>query len=186
MFLAGSHSQKASGCLFFLVGELEELSNNGYLGKKIKKLLEMNHRNDVRWVQRLNNYNKALEKLNKMIDYVEEERESKGILEEMLKQAIIQSFEYTHELAWNVMKDYAKYQGNDNVGGPRDAIREALQLQLIDDGDSWMEMIRSHNKTSHTYNEQVANQIFKKILEQYQANFQSFQQTMEEKRAAEQ
>ena len=40
MFLAGSHSQKASGCLFFLTEELEELSNNGYLGKKIKKLLE--------------------------------------------------------------------------------------------------------------------------------------------------
>jgi nucleotidyltransferase substrate binding protein (TIGR01987 family) len=47
---------------------------------------------------------------------------------------LIQRFEYTHELAWNVMKDYAYFQGNSQVGGSRDAIREAYQLNLITKG----------------------------------------------------
>ncbi len=84
------------------------------------------------------------------------------------------------------MKDYARYQGNSTIGGSRDAIREALQLNLIEDGEVWMEMIRSRNKTSHTYNESVANRIFEKIINQYQAAFNFFQVIMEDKRSGSQ
>lgn len=148
----------------------------------------MANREDVRWIQRFSNYNRALDKMNNIIDYVkkEQEKEVDAILGDIMKQALIQSFEYTHELAWNVMKDYAKYQGNNTIGGFRDAIREALQLNLIEDGESWMEMIRSRNKTSHTYNEGVANSIFEKIINQYQAVFNTFQHVMEEKRTGSQ
>ena len=106
------------------------------------------------------------------------------VLSEMLKEGLIQRFEYTHELAWNVMKDYAEYQGNNNVGGSRDATREAFQLKLIEDGGLWMDMIRSRNKTSHTYNEATANEIYTKILKEYFPAFAAFRKTMEEKRTA--
>lgn len=153
----------------------------------------MESEEDIRWIQRFSNYNKALGKLNEAIDYINqflldkdsiEEKENAGyILNDLIKQGLIQSFEYTHELAWSVMKDYALYQGNAEVGGSRDATREALQLQIISDGKVWMEMIVSRNKTSHTYNEEIANEIFSKITYEYHAAFIDFQKVMEEKRS---
>lgn len=149
-------------------------------------------RQDIRWIQRLSNYDRALSKLNKIVDYIKgqssadnspEARESPHyILDDIIRQALIKSFEYTHELAWNVMKDYAFYQGNAAVGGSRDATREALQIHIIEDGQVWMEMIASRNKTTHTYNEAVAEEIFDKIINAYQAAFMAFRRTMREKR----
>ena len=108
------------------------------------------------------------------------------MLDEIIKEGLIQRFEYTHELAWNVMKDYAIYQGNTSVGGSRDATREAFQLQLVSDGKVWMEMIGSRNKTSHTYNEETADEIYSQILNAYFPAFLEFQKNMEAKRSGEQ
>ncbi|MGY6560804.1 MAG: nucleotidyltransferase substrate binding protein [Luteibaculaceae bacterium] len=108
------------------------------------------------------------------------------VLDEMIKEGLIQRFEYTHELAWNVMKDYAKFQGNTNVGGSRDATREAFQLKLISEGKIWMDMIGSRNKTSHTYNEETTDEIYSKIMDDYYPAFLEFQKNMEEKRSGEQ
>lgn len=148
---------------------------------------------DIRWIQRFSNYNKALAKLNDAIAYINhnfsddensEENKNPGyILNDILKQGLIQSFEYTHELAWNIMKDYAIYQGNVAIGGSRDVTREALQLHIISEGKVWMEMIASRNKTSHTYNEETAHEIFTKIIDEYQPAFMAFQKVMEEKRS---
>jgi nucleotidyltransferase substrate binding protein (TIGR01987 family) len=97
---------------------------------------------------------------------------------EILKEGLIQRFEYTHELAWNVMKDYAAYQGNSNIGGSRDATREAFQLQLITEATIWMDMIGSRNKTTHTYNEGTSNEIYNKILNEYYSAFVDFQKKL--------
>ncbi len=85
------------------------------------------------------------------------------VLDEIIKEGLIQRFEYTYERAWNVMKDYALYQGNSEIGGSRDAIRNAFSLNLISDGDMWMDMIKSRIKTSHTYNDETAQEIYLKI-----------------------
>lgn len=152
---------------------------------------------DIRWHQRFSNYNKALLKLEQAIAYIkhnfiedeEDKMDSKDlgyVLDEMIKEGLIQRFEYTHELAWNVMKDYAEYQGNNSVGGSRDATREALQLKIIEKGEVWMDMIQSRNKTTHTYNESTANEIYRKIIENYFPLFLAFKIKMEEKRSGEQ
>ena len=101
----------------------------------------------------------------------------------MIKEGLIQRFEYTHELAWNVMKDYAAYQGNAGVGGSRDASREAFQLNLISDGSVWMDMIGSRNKTTHTYNEETADEIYYRILDDYYPAFLDFQKNMDTRRS---
>ena len=148
---------------------------------------------DIRWHQRFANYNKALLKLEQAIAYIQQyyldekkDKTSSGdpgyVLDEIIKEGLIQRFEYTHELAWNVMKDYAEYQGNTMVGGSRDATREALQLKIIADGEIWMDMIQSRNKTTHTYNESTANEIYRKIMDQYFPLFLSFKVKMEEKK----
>jgi nucleotidyltransferase substrate binding protein (TIGR01987 family) len=152
---------------------------------------------DVRWHQRFANYVRALYKLEQAVAYMkqnfiedkEHETDSEYlgfVLDEILKEGLIQRFEYTHELAWNVMKDYADYQGNNNVGGSRDATREALQLKIIENGEEWMDMIRSRNKTTHTYNEATADEIYGKIIEDYFPLFMAFKAKMEEKRSGEQ
>ena len=61
-------------------------------------------------------------------------------IDDLLKEGVIQRFEYTHELAWKVMKDYAEYQGYTDLRGSRDSFRIALQMGLIED-DEWMDSI---------------------------------------------
>ena len=141
---------------------------------------------DIRWEQRFSNFIKAVDKLEQSVLYIRknfssEESKYDEVLDEMIKEGLIQRFEYTHELAWNVMKDYAGYQGNPNVGGSRDASREAFQLKLITDGQLWMDMISSRLKTFDTYKEDIADEIYDKILNQYYPSFMEFKQVMEQK-----
>jgi nucleotidyltransferase substrate binding protein (TIGR01987 family) len=144
---------------------------------------------DIRWEQRFSNYSKAMDKLQESVEYIQsshlnektDEVEKLAVLDEMVKEGLIQRFEYTHELAWKVMKDFAEYQGATNISGSRDAIREALQMNLIHSGEVWMDMMLSRNKTSHTYNEATANEIYSKILSEYFPELKKFRITMEEK-----
>ena len=128
---------------------------------------------DIRWEQRFVNYKRALEQLNRAVD-LSHIRD----LTELEQQGLIQAFEFTHELAWNVLKDYFEYQGNTNITGSRDATREAFNKGLITDGDGWMEMIKSRNKSSHTYNQETADEIVKKICDDYADLFNRFGQKM--------
>ena len=141
----------------------------------------MTSKNDIRWEQRFSNFNKALKKLSEAIDYVKKNPKEE-VLDEILKEGIIQRFKYTHELAWNVMKDFLLEIGDVTLYGSKDATREAFKAELIKDGDVWMEMIKSRNKTSHTYNEETAQEIYLKILNEYHAVFLKFQEAMEGKR----
>lgn len=150
---------------------------------------------DIRWEQRFSNYRKALKKLSDAILYINDEiveneidteDEIVGVLDEIIKEGLIQRFEYTFEMAWNVMKDYALYQGNTEIAGSRDAIRYAFSSNLISNGDMWMDMIKSRIKTSHTYNEETANEIYQKIIDDYFDAFKSFEEVMEGKRTGSQ
>jgi nucleotidyltransferase substrate binding protein (TIGR01987 family) len=128
---------------------------------------------DIRWQQRLINYEEALSQLISAVNLSKQRS-----LSELEKQGLIKSFEFTHELAWNVMKDYFTYQGNTSITGSRDAVRESLNKGLVTDGEGWMEMIMSRNQTSHTYNLRVANEIAEKIISQYCELFKNFLQRM--------
>ena len=111
---------------------------------------------DVRWQQRFNNYLKALSQFKKFMDKGDD-------LNELEEQGLIKAFEYTFELAWNTMKDFYESQGETGIQGSRDAIRMAFRRGLIEDGESWMKMIESRIKTSHTYNEETANEIVEAV-----------------------
>ena len=125
---------------------------------------------DIRWQQRFSNYKRALTRLVSAVN-LSNERE----LTELEEQGLIQAFEFTHELAWNVIRDYFEYQGNNSIIGSRDANREAFQNGLITDGEGWMEMIKSRNQTSHTYNEKIAEEIVENIRKRYFVLFKDFE-----------
>jgi nucleotidyltransferase substrate binding protein (TIGR01987 family) len=129
---------------------------------------------DIRWEQRFENYKKALAKLGEAV-----ELDAERALSELERQGTIQAFEYTHELAWKVMQDFFIYQGNSEIRGSRDATRQAFSADLITDGDHWMEMIKNRNLTSHTYNEEISEEIYKNIVSKFYPLFVTFQETME-------
>ena len=133
---------------------------------------------DIRWKQRFSNYQKALQRLKDNIEYFSTFLAENTTPADILKQGLIQSFEFTHELAWNVMKDYAVYQGNSEIKWSRDAVRYSAQVGLISDGFGWMEMIQSRNSSSHTYNEDTANEITEYIISKYFPLFIEFQEKM--------
>ncbi len=114
---------------------------------------------DVRWKQRFGNYRKALNQMSRFIE--------KGSLSELEQQGLIKSFEYTFELAWKTLKDFLEYSGQSEIYGFRDVIRKAFQLELIEDGDGWMDMLKSRNKTSHTYNEKTSKEVCSAVTSRY-------------------
>ena len=127
---------------------------------------------DIRWKQRFANYNKALKKLLEGISEVGDDPP------DIVKEGIIQRFEFTHELAWKVMKDYLIYEGIQNITGSRSATREAFNKGLIDQGQLWMDMIESRNTTVHTYREDILEKEYQKIIHDYAPLLQRFNENM--------
>lgn len=122
---------------------------------------------DIRWKQRFNNYIRALQTLRSAVALSEERK-----LSELEGQGLIQGFEFTHELAWNVLKDYLEDQGFTEIIGSKNAIREAFKNGLVDDGEAWMEMIKARNQSSHTYNPEIAKEIVDAILARFYPAFE--------------
>ena len=125
---------------------------------------------DIRWQQRFANYQKALAQLRRFLEH--------GNLNELEQQGLIQAFEYTYELAWQVMKDFLEHEGNLNISGSRSAMREAFKVGLIAGEAAWQAMITHRNLTVHTYNEDLANEIATAITHTYFALFVAFAEKM--------
>ncbi len=145
---------------------------------------------DIRWLQRFANYKRAFAKLEEAVGRVKNDFgiDSSGnidddaFMDDIVKEGVIQRFEYTHELAWNVMKDFLTQVGNVQVFGSKDATKEAFAAGLISDGEVWMDMLASRNKTSHTYNETIADAIFIKVIQTYYPCFSAFDSEMDAQR----
>lgn len=135
----------------------------------------MNEPLDTRWKQRFQNFTKALARLGDAVELATERA-----LSELEKQGLIQAFEFTHELAWKTLKDFMVYQGVEPpIIGSRDATRLAFENQLIRNSEAWMEMIQSRNETSHTYNEETADEIADLIIKSYYSEFEQLRIRLE-------
>jgi nucleotidyltransferase substrate binding protein (TIGR01987 family) len=130
---------------------------------------------DVRWLQRLENYGRALATLQRAIATARLRP-----LSELEEQGLIQAFEFTHELSWLLLKDFLLDQGVSGISGSRDAVREAVVRGLLSAGSesTWMAMIRSRNLTSHTYNPALAKEIAELIQHSYGPALQALQDGM--------
>ena len=132
---------------------------------------------DVRWQQRFSNYRRALEQLEGFFE--------PPTLYEREQQGLIKAFEYTFELAWNTLRDLLRSQGNADLLGSRDTLREAFRVNLISDGEAWMLMIQDRNLTSHTYNRATALDIEAHIRGAYLSCFQALRTRLERRLAEE-
>lgn len=130
-------------------------------------------RQGMRWIQRAKHFDKAFSLLEEAVELARQRQLSK-----LEAQGVIQGFEYTHELAWNTLKDFLETRGVQALYGSRDTTRAAFRTGLIEKGETWMEMIQSRNLTSHTYNEATADQVVGAILDSYFAAFQALRTTL--------
>ena len=133
---------------------------------------------DIRWIQRLENFQRALTTLQRAIGLARSRS-----LSELEEQGLIQAFEFTHELSWLLIRDFLVDQGVAGISGSRDAVREAVVRQLLPQGDEsvWMAMIRSRNLTSHTYNPAIAREIASLIVDRYGPVFQQLADLMQQR-----
>jgi nucleotidyltransferase substrate binding protein (TIGR01987 family) len=129
---------------------------------------------DIRWKQRLQNYKRALTTITKAVELA-----SSRELSELEKQGVIQGFEFSFELAWNVMKDFLEEQGISGIIGSKNAVRYAFQKELITDGQVWMDMIESRNLASHSYDEEKAENIYNNIIEIFYSQLLAFSEKMD-------
>ena len=128
---------------------------------------------DIRWKQRFDNFNRALHQLTLAVALSRQRP-----LSDLEKQGVIQAFEFVHELAWNVLKDFLEYEGIQGIVGSRSAVREAFKRGLIEDGETWMDMIEKRNLSSHTYNLEIAVALVSAIIEIYHPAFLVLQEEM--------
>jgi len=131
---------------------------------------------DIRWKQRFDNFNRAMRQLSSAVQLSQQRP-----LSELEQQGLIQGFEFVHELAWNVLKDFLEYDGIQNLVGSRSTVREAFRRGVVSDGQIWMDMIESRNLSSHTYNLDTAMLLVKDILERYYPVFLGFQIDMQKR-----
>jgi nucleotidyltransferase substrate binding protein (TIGR01987 family) len=127
---------------------------------------------DIRWKQRFQNYGKALMLLEEAVDA------NRAADRELIKAGIIQYFEFTHELAWKVMKDFLEYEGMTGIVGSRSATREAFNKGLIEEGQAWMDMMETRNIIVFAYDPLIITEAFEQIVNINVVLLRKFHQTM--------
>jgi nucleotidyltransferase substrate binding protein (TIGR01987 family) len=105
---------------------------------------------DIRWKQRFENFNSALQFLGKSLEATQKEPKN-----ELYRIALIGSFQFCFELGWKTLKDYLSYSGI-SVSLPREVIKQAFHHQLIANGELWMDMLEDRNLMAHVYDEKKA------------------------------
>lgn len=135
----------------------------------------MTTQEDIRWIQRFSHFLKAFSQLKAAVILAQQRP-----LSQLEQQGLIQAFEYTHELAWKTLKDFLESRGAQNLYGSKDTTREAFKNDLIAEGEVWMDMVKSRNLTSHTYDEATAAHIVAAITKSYAPAFAAFCAKFEE------
>ncbi|GGH84656.1 nucleotidyltransferase substrate binding protein (TIGR01987 family) [Pullulanibacillus pueri] len=129
----------------------------------------MDEMKDIRWKQRFENFEKSFKLLEKY--------SNNSISNELERAGIIQFFETTFELAWKVLKDYLESEGY-IAKSPRESIKQAFQMDLIEEGHLWMDALSKRNLTSHTYDQELAEKLVKEIQEQFLPLLQNLYKTL--------
>ncbi|WP_339704383.1 nucleotidyltransferase substrate binding protein [Algoriphagus aquimarinus] len=114
---------------------------------------------DIRWIQRFSNFSKAMNHLENALQIP-----NPDIVQ---KAGIIQFFEMSFELAWNMVKDYLEEQGFVEIKSPRSALKKAFEMNILENGHDWMDLLQDRNLTAHTYDEQKATDMEQLISKKY-------------------
>jgi nucleotidyltransferase substrate binding protein (TIGR01987 family) len=127
---------------------------------------------EIRWRQRFDNFENAYELLKKYTNIANPD--------ELQRAGIIHIFEMAFELAWKVMKDYLEADGF-QIRSPKEAIKQAFQAELLENGQVWMEALEDRNFTIHIYDEETAIEIVARIQASYFPALRQFYEKLKDK-----
>ncbi len=123
--------------------------------------------NDIRWLQRFENFSRAYGLLRSAL----EERELDDF-SDLEQEGIIQRFEYTYELSWKTMKDYLEHEGVViSPVTPRNVIKEAFAARIVEHGQVWVDMMLHRNLLSHTYDQKKFREVLEAVKFKYLVAF---------------
>lgn len=130
---------------------------------------------DIRWKQRFQNYEKAFKRLSHAIEVVKSAPD-----DDLLQSGLVQTYEYTFELAWKTLKDYLTLEGFE-VRSPRETIRQGFQSGYIMNGEDWLQTLADRNLTTYIYDDEIIAQVLSDIFERYFFLLQDFYISFKEK-----
>lgn len=104
--------------------------------------------------------NYAIQKLEEA--YLRLSEGAENTRDELDKDGVIQRFEFTFELLWKALKIFLEHQGIDTKT-PRDSLKEAFRIDLFENEEIFLDMLEDKNRTSHIYDKQTSEEIFKRI-----------------------
>lgn len=114
---------------------------------------------DIRWEQRFENFENAYKDFSEAC--------SLSSYSKLERSGLIQTFEFTFELAWKTLQDLLSSRGYVGINGPRPVLEKAFQDALITQGEEWLKMMKSRKLTVHTYHEKTAEIIAHDIKTKY-------------------
>ena len=114
---------------------------------------------DIRWKQRYQNLKKSYTNLSKALALKEPDI--------FQRAGLIHFFLMTFELAWKTMKDFLEDQGFTDVTTPRSAIKKSFEVELLQDGKTWLECLEKRNLMTHVYDEEIASEVETLIKNNY-------------------
>ena len=130
---------------------------------------------DIRWKQRFQHYEKAFKRLSRAIEVVKSAPD-----DDLLQSGLVQTYEYTFELAWKTLKDYLTLEGFE-VRSPRETIRQGFQSGYIMNGEDWLQALADRNLTTHIYDNEIIIRVLNGIFERYFFLLQDFYVSFKEK-----
>lgn len=125
---------------------------------------------DIRWKQRFENYNKALDQLEEACE------NSLDDLSRLEQLGVVQLFELCFELGWKLLRDKLEFDGISVDASPRKVIKSAFQSGLLTDGQIWIDMMLHRNRLSHTYDVETFESLLHQVLEDYLPALTAIQQ----------
>lgn len=142
----------------------------GFLIFKERKKMIGTDNQDIRWKQRFQNYEKAFGRLARAIEVVKATPD-----DNLLQSGLVQTYEYTFELAMKTLKDYLESKGY-VLRSPRATIHQGSMSGFIAKAnkEDWLQALADRNLIDHIYDDEVMARVLKDVFERYFFILQEF------------
>jgi len=106
----------------------------------------------------------ALKKLSSAVAKLKQGTEEADT--ELEQDGVVQRFEFTFELLWKTLKLFLEEKGI-ICKSPKDCLKEAFRMEWLNEEQVFLDMLEDRNRSSHIYDKEEAEQIFRRIKEKY-------------------
>lgn len=114
-------------------------------------------------MKKIENFLRAVTRLKEAVNEY-----SKNSENDLLRDGLIQRFEFTFELSWKAMKEYMIDQGVKNeMQFPKQILKSAYENHIINNEIVWIDMLEARNSTSHIYDDRAAKRVGDNICKSF-------------------